>query len=95
MESRAEEEVVRRWEEEERREGLDGGRGMGTVFGPAGREGVAMMVEERFVVGAPKKRRRMIGGGGGGERERDVVEVLEGDAGETAITGGRKRKGRA
>lgn len=89
MESREEEEVVRRWREE--REGLGLGferRGMGIGMIEGG---------ERFVAVGPKKkrgRRMMIGG-----VARDVVEIVEEDEEEEGgdgipVTAGRKRKGR-
>lgn len=87
MANREEEELVRRWKEEEGREREEGERRQEWDGFGGGREDVAMAVGVE-----PKKRRRMmIGGAVGGER--DVVEVLEGNE-NMGVTGGRKRKGR-
>lgn len=99
MESREEEEVVRRWKGEREREvelemeeKETGRRGMGRGM----IEGVGM--DEGMVVVAPGKKRRLIGG-----VERDVVENMGEDEDEEAMSirsdrktaaAGKKRKGR-
>ncbi|KAL9064608.1 MAG: hypothetical protein Q9161_008785 [Pseudevernia consocians] len=95
MESREEEEVVRRWKGEEKEEEEERGKGRERgMMGEGGREREEMvMMEGLVVVGSKKsKRRRLVEGV---ERERDVVEVLEGEGDEEVlVTAGRKRKGR-
>ena len=94
MESREEEEVVRRWkaemiglgreeEDEEKERGRRRGTGIGMI-----EAGTEEMVEQ-FVTMTPKKKRRMIGG-----VENDVVEVLEVYDEEMPVAVRRKRKGR-
>lgn len=105
MESREEEEVVRRWKaaeeeldivEERERARARERTGMGMI------EGVGRAEEITTVVVGPGKKRRMIGGGGG---QRDVVVEIDGEDEDEGIslnrndragvTGGRKRKGRS
>ena len=94
MESREEEEVVRRWktemigserEEEDEGKERDRRRGIRTGMIEAGTEEMV----EQFVTVAPKKKRRMIGG-----VENDAVEDLEVYEEEMPVAGRRKRKGR-
>lgn len=101
MESREEEEVTRRWkaerelEVEKERERERTGRGLGIGMGMGMIEGIRR--DEEMAV-APGKKRRMVDRG-----ERDVVEIVGEDEEErisirndrTAVTTGRKRKGRA
>lgn len=106
MESREEEEVVRRWKaagelEERERERARGESTMGMGMGMGMIEGVGVRrAEEMTVVVPPGKKRRMVGGGLG---QRDVVEIDGEDVEEgmsnrsdrTGVTTGRKRKGRS